>query len=101
MTVAANIKSLMKARNTDAAKLGRDAGLNYTGVYDVISGKSKNPQIHTIEKIAKALGVPIAYLFKEGSELDREGEMLSAFNQLSPEDQDRMLKLCQSFLPKS
>ncbi len=56
----ARLNATMSAKGKNAAVLAREAGLNPTAVYDILSGKSRNPQIKTVEKIATALGVPLA-----------------------------------------
>ena len=65
MLVAANIEAAMARRGINPAELARRAGTNSTGVYDILSGKSRSPRLDTIAKIASALSVPISALFEE------------------------------------
>ncbi len=58
------LKSLMEANDLNAKKLAEIAGLNATGVYDILSGKSASPKVSTIEKIADALGVATSALIE-------------------------------------
>jgi transcriptional regulator with XRE-family HTH domain len=68
--VTRNIRALMNKRGIDAAKLSRAIGLNPTGIYDILSGKSRSPKIDTIDKIATGLGVPITALFNRSIDDD-------------------------------
>lgn len=90
MIVAQNIGLLMQARNLDAAKLARLSGLNPTGIYDILSGKSRSPKIETIGKIAKALGVPIATILEENAAASIRQDLMHLFDEL-PEDRKELL----------
>lgn len=85
MLVAENIKALMESRGMDAAKLARAAGLNATGIYDIISGKSKSPKIGTIAKIADGLGVPMVCIFETATDQDLRSDIEMALSGLPPE----------------
>lgn len=88
--VAANIALLMEARGLDPAKLAREAGINSTGVYDILSGKSRSPKIETIGKIAKGLGVPVAVIFEDDPLQSLRNDLLLAYEAL-PEGQRHLL----------
>ena len=45
-------------------RLSKDADLALNTVVKIETGESPNPTVETLEKIAKALGVPTAELFK-------------------------------------
>ena len=45
-------------------RLSKDANLALNTVVKIETGESPNPTVDTLEKIAKALGVPTAELFK-------------------------------------
>lgn len=57
-----NLRRLMAARGIGAIPLARKAGLARTGVSDILTGKSLNPQYATLRKLADALEVPMAAL---------------------------------------
>lgn len=97
MIVAANIKSAMKRRNIDAAKLARAAGVNATGIYDILSGKSRSPRLDTIGKIAKALGVTVSSLCEDRSEDDIKEQIYSVFLDLDDADRERLLLTARSW----
>lgn len=100
MIVAQNIEALMVARNLDAAKLARASNLNPTGIYDILSGKSRSPKIETISKIAKGLGVPVAAIFEEMTTDEMRHDLLFVYEQLSPLDRERLVKTGEAWLPK-
>lgn len=97
MVVARNLKALIEARQTNASDLARRAGLNPTGVYDILSGKSRSPKIETLGKIAGALAVPISLLFEEASDADLRSEIVSVFSRLSPRERDRLLVVARTW----
>lgn len=97
MIVAANIQSVMQRIGTNPAELARDAGLNSTGIYDIISGKSRNPRLDTIAKIAAALRVPVADLFEERSESELRNEIVSAVSRLPVEERRRILMTAKAW----
>lgn len=98
--VAANIEAVMEVRQTNAAALARDANVNPTGVYDILSGKSRNPRLDTIAKIARALRVPIAYLFEDRAEGAVRDQIIEVFVQLPPEEQRRLLQTARAWMPQ-
>lgn len=89
MLVARNIQVLMDQVGMDAAKLGRAAGLNHTGIYDILKGKSRNPRLDTITKIAAALGVPVSLLFEEKGDDDLKTEIIALVSAMPPDDRVR------------
>lgn len=98
MMVARNIAALMQARRLDAAKLARAADLNPTGIYDILSGKSRSPKIETIAKVAKALGVPLSSIFTELSEESLVSEMMFVFESLPDQDRQRLLSTGRAWM---
>jgi transcriptional regulator with XRE-family HTH domain len=97
MLVAHNIASIMEAKGTNAAEVARRAGLNHTGVYDIISGKSRNPRLDTIHKIAtKGLGVPLSALFLSPDMKSARAEIMACFQDMPHEDQERLLTIARA-----
>lgn len=101
MTVAENIRALMQARGMDAASLARAAGLNPTGIYDILSGKSQSPKIATIAKIARALGVPVAIVFETSTDVQLRDSIVAAYESLSHQQRDLLLKTAQAWAQES
>lgn len=58
MTVGQNIKAIRKERGLTQKELGEACGIDEANIRKYELGKA-NPKIETVEKIAKALGVPI------------------------------------------
>lgn len=91
MTVAANIGAIMDAKGETAASVARKAKINPTGVYDILSGKSRSPRIETLGKIAAALGVPVAILFEDAPNDMLQAELDALFRQLDPVERQRLV----------
>ena len=101
MLVARNIQALMEAKGLDPAKLARASGLNPTGIYDIIKGKSRSPKIETVYKIAKGLGVPITAIFSEHSASERDKELMIIYDQLSEDKREMLMQAARAWLPES
>ena len=63
MTLVAEIERRMREVGFNAKQLSEKAGLNPTYVRDVIEGKSRDPAIHKVAKIAAALGCSLPDLW--------------------------------------
>lgn len=98
LIVGRNIQHWMTVRGTDPAKLARAAGTNPTGVYDILSGKSRNPRLDTITKIANALGIHVAQLFEEPKEYELRAEIVKAYLELAPQERERLLATVQAWI---
>lgn len=99
MLVAKNIETLMVARGLDAAKLARLAGMNPTGIYDILSGKSRSPKVETISKIANALEVTMPAIFEDVSNETLDNEIMFIWAQLPEIERKRLLQTGRSWLP--
>ncbi len=67
MSLATNIARRMTAAGHNQKSLARAAGLNETGVRDILIGRSKHPRVDTLGKIAKSLGCTVADLTDGGA----------------------------------
>jgi transcriptional regulator with XRE-family HTH domain len=101
MTVAANIQREMEKRDITAPELARRSGINPTGVYDIISGKSRSPKIETLGKIAKGLNVPISSLFEDASEAALRKEIWAVVSLLPESEKTRLLVTARAWLGES
>ncbi len=56
-----NLKYILEQRKgtTNPKRLSLDAGLGETAVRDIVQNKSASPKLDTVQKIAKALNVPL------------------------------------------
>ncbi len=56
-----NLKRILEDRKgkTNPKRLSREAGLGETAVRDILQNRSHSPRLDTIQKLAKALNVPI------------------------------------------
>lgn len=101
MIVANNIEALMQRKDIDAASLARASGLNPTGIYDILKGKSRSPKVETIGKIAKALNVPISVMFSTNVLDDLDDDLMIVFNQLSAEKRGMLLQAARVWVSDS
>jgi len=58
--IAERIEALIASKGTNQRAVADRAGLNPTGVRDIVIGKVRNPRHDTIAKIARALDVDVA-----------------------------------------
>lgn len=65
-TLTDRLKILMKEYRVKAAPLARAAKLNESAVRDILRGRSKNPGIVTLKKIASVLNLRPSALFEAG-----------------------------------
>lgn len=96
MLVARNIEAAMTRKGTNAAEVARRAGINPTGVYDILNGKSLHPRLDTINKIAKGIGVPLAVLFAEPSEDELDQQISEEIGMLGHQGRRRILGLARA-----
>ena len=97
-TVAGNIESAMKAKGLNASSLAREAGMNPTGVYDILKAKSQNPRLDTLGKLAEALNLPLAALFEAPEEGEVRAELNEVYVQLPPEERRRLLLTAKAWM---
>ena len=101
MLFAANIEAIMKLRGTDSAKLGRAAGMSQTGVYDILSGKSKNPRLDTVSKIADALDVPPSALFVDRPIDELQAQLYRVLMNLDEASRQKLLLTANAWIDHS
>lgn len=95
---AERLRTTRQAKGLTQAELGRlmdlpdDVGQTRISRYE--QGKHF-PDPPAAEKLAKALGVPLAYLWASD---DRQAEIILGFAQLDKEQQDGLLGLLREFL---
>ena len=63
-TLAKNIKKYRKKKKLSQDKLSRMADVSHATIIKIESGGIQSPTIHTVQKIAKALGVSLDDLTK-------------------------------------
>jgi len=63
--VSDNIRKIRQKKGISQDRLSKEADLALNTIVKIETGESPNPTVETLEKIAKALGVSIAELFKD------------------------------------
>ncbi len=99
MLVARNLDAIIKRKGTNPSEVAKRVGTNPTVVYDILSGKSQNPRIDTLGRIAlTGLGVPLVSLFRENNGEDAiDAEILDILGTMEPQDRLRMLNLARAY----
>jgi transcriptional regulator with XRE-family HTH domain len=64
------LKEVLKEKNISMSKLSRMSDLSFSTISRIINDKSYSPTINTLERIAKALNVPLSELYEEISNSD-------------------------------
>lgn len=82
-----NLQRLMSEQGYNNASLAAAAGLNPTGVRDIILGKSLDPKPGTIKKLAQALGKPAYELTQKTHRIEWLEAIAESTSDLS--DQER------------
>lgn len=98
MRLARNIQALIEERETNAAEVQREAKLSQTGLYDILSGKSKNPRLDTVAKIADALKVSVASLLREKSDDEIRDQILNVIDDMPQEERERLLLTARAWI---
>lgn len=96
--VARNIQASMAEKGISAAELARAANINPTGVYDILSGKSRSPRLDTIGKIAFALRMPVSRLFQNRTSDELIEQIVDVFSTLDESDQKRLLSTARAWI---
>jgi len=63
--VSGNIRKLRQKKGMSQDRLSKEADLALNTIVKIETGENPNPTVETLEKIAKALGVSVADLFKD------------------------------------
>jgi transcriptional regulator with XRE-family HTH domain len=99
MLVARNLEAAMVRKGTNPSEVARNAGINPTGVYDIMSGKSRSPRLDTLQKIAvKGLGVSLASLFTNPADDQVMQELVETIGLMAAEDQKRILAMAHALV---
>lgn len=64
--LAEKLQDLLRQRGWSAAELARRAGVNDTLLRDIFRGRALSPKIDNVQKLARALGVPLSDLAPDG-----------------------------------
>ncbi len=82
-----NLKDILEQRKgmTNPKRLSIEAGLGETAVRDILQNKSASPKLDTVQKIAKALNIPLYRLMP--SLIDQSYEELETLR-----EENRLLK---------
>ncbi|AZB54459.1 helix-turn-helix domain-containing protein [Cereibacter sphaeroides] len=96
-TLADNLVRLIREHGTTASALALKCGFSQSAIHDIINGRSANPKVSTVGKIAETLGVPFAELFLSQEQIQAEGEMLRAYHSLPPDEQRKLALVARAW----
>ncbi|RHZ96485.1 XRE family transcriptional regulator [Cereibacter sphaeroides] len=98
MIVARNIEAAMDRKGLSAPEVARRAGINPTGVYDILKGKSRSPRLDTIHKIAvQGLGIPMSALFVEPTDEELDQELAETLGMLPTDERRKFLAMARAY----
>lgn len=91
MALAAKLKELRLRKGKSLQDLADEIGASKAHVWDLETGRSKNPTIELLAKLAQALGTSISDLVGENPEGDEQGsEVVAMYRDLKGlSDNDR------------
>jgi len=84
MGVKCNLLNILKFRGMKPADLARQSGVSTARISEIVTGKTLNPQMKTLIKIAQALDISLEDLT---SDAPLQGEALADRSQLTPTQQ--------------
>ena len=73
MFAAENLVRMRKERKLSQEGVARRSGLATVTISKLEEGKSSDPRMSTVRKLANALGCPVEAFFSEETELERSG----------------------------
>lgn len=95
MSLGDNIKKIRQSRGLSLQELVKLSGVAKSTIHDAETGRV-SPNTNTLEKLAKALDVPVSYLLDEDSFINKSAEeireeykaLIPKIEKLSKEDKD-------------
>jgi transcriptional regulator with XRE-family HTH domain len=90
--LVARLQHLIDESEHTVASLQRAAGISQTGVYDILDGSIRSPKLETIEKIAMAFDVSVAYLIGETSDKGAS-RLIGNYAKMSKRDRDILMDM--------
>ncbi|WP_339194688.1 helix-turn-helix transcriptional regulator [Paenibacillus sp. FSL P4-0176] len=70
-SISEKIEAVMKERGISRYKLSKDTGIPYTTVTQILNGRTKNPQIAALQKIADYFDVKLDQITKESEDMPK------------------------------
>lgn len=101
MALGLKLKELRMAKKLSLQELADKVGRSKAHIWDLETGRSKNPSIELLTDLAKALSVSVAVLIEEvGPDTGDEPQLLAMYRglkDLSPEDRDMIQSVIDRF----
>ena len=101
MALGAKLKELRVRKKESLQQVADAIGSSKAHVWELETGKSKNPSIDSLNKLAEHFNVTVGFLIgEEPSSADQDPEILAMYRdlkQLSPNDRDTIRMLMKRF----
>lgn len=92
MSLAAKLKDLRIRKNKSLQEVARIVGASKAHIWDLETGRAKNPSIELLTKLAKCFDVSVAELIGENpTGVDEQPKLVAMYRELkelSPKDQE-------------
>lgn len=96
-----NLKRHMAEADLSALALAQKAGVGRTAVYDILYGKSQNPGIITLVKLAAAMNISLTQLIVGDDAEEFASRLATAVEGLPQSDRVRLLAMVDAWLNAS
>jgi transcriptional regulator with XRE-family HTH domain len=97
MTLAAKLKELRLRKNKSLQEIADSVGASKAHIWDLETGKSRNPSMELLVKLSKVLGVNVAELVGEKPDAENEDPQVVAMyrelKDLTPADREAIRAL--------
>ena len=105
MTLAAKLKKLRSRENISLQKVADAVGASKAHIWELETGKSKNPSAELLERLADIFEVSVSSLIGEDPRAPNEApELVAMFRnlkKLDPEDREIIRSLMETFKARS
>jgi transcriptional regulator with XRE-family HTH domain len=101
MALGAKLKELRMAKKLSLQALADKVGASKAHIWELETGRSKNPSIELLTELAKALTVSVSVLIEEtGPQANDEPQLVTMYRELkdlSPEDREAIQAVLDRF----
>ncbi|MDR3488657.1 MAG: helix-turn-helix transcriptional regulator [Bradyrhizobium sp.] len=101
MALAERLKELRVKKKKSLQEVADDVGASKAHIWDLETGRAKNPSIELVTKLARCFGVSIADLVGENPDSDEEESRLVAMyrdlKELTPDDRNAIQSMMDHF----
>jgi transcriptional regulator with XRE-family HTH domain len=103
MSIGAKLNKLRMKSGRSLQQLADEIGVSKAHIYELESGKVKNPSVEVLKKLAKLFVVPVTYFIEEDEEVEFQvmfRELEKNWTALDPQDRDTITFMIEAFKNK-